>query len=79
MVSAGLSLLFVRRAAAGSRRAYLRLRFGAPIVAAVIVVLVATAGYPMWMKIEQVLCGLLLVGVAVIANGQQLRTQFANR
>ncbi|MCC9308488.1 hypothetical protein LN042_15565 [Kitasatospora sp. RB6PN24] len=77
-ISAVLTFVFTAKAAAGSRGAFRRLRFLSPILVAVIVVIVALPGtYPLWMKIEQVACGLLLLGVAVVTNGRHLRTLFA--
>ncbi|WP_245983964.1 hypothetical protein [Streptomyces tateyamensis] len=75
-VSAVITLWLVDRAAKGSYRAYRRLRFLSPIVVVAIVWVVSTAPYPMWMKVEQVLCGLTLLGVAVVVNGSHLRGQF---
>ncbi|TQF02512.1 hypothetical protein E6W39_09795 [Kitasatospora acidiphila] len=76
--SAALTFFFTNRAAAGSRGAYRRLRFLSPILVVVVAVIVTLPGtYPLWMKIEQVACGLLLLGVAVVTNGRHLRELFA--
>ncbi len=41
------------------------------------VVIIALPGtFPLWMKIEQGVCGLLLIGVAVLVNGKHLRSSF---
>jgi hypothetical protein len=32
-----------------------------------------------WLRIEQAVCGLLLLGVAVLVNGRELRSRFAAR
>jgi hypothetical protein len=43
-----------------------------------IAVLVALPGFlPVWMRIEQGVCGLALLGVVFIANGGHLRSLFA--
>ena len=33
--------------------------------------------FPLWMKIEQGVCGFLLIGVVAIVNGRHLRSLFA--
>jgi len=35
--------------------------------------------FPLWMKVEQGVCGFLLLGVIGIVNGQHLRSLFAGR
>jgi hypothetical protein len=69
---------FVVRAANGSRRAFLRLRIASAVMVVAIAVIIAVPGaFPVWMKIEQGVCGLLLVGVVVVVNGRNLRSLFA--
>jgi len=76
--SALLLLTFTVRAAGGSRRAYLRLRIASSVMVVAIAVIIALPGtFPLWMKIEQGACGLILIGVVVIANGRHLRSLFA--
>jgi hypothetical protein len=68
------------RAARGSHNAYRRLRIisGAMVVA--IAVIIALPGtFPVWMKVEQGVCGLILIGVVAIANGKHLRSLFAGK
>ncbi len=80
VASALMTLLFTVRAAAGSRRAYLRLRIISIVMPAAIAVIIAWPGtFPLWMKVEQGVCGLLLMAVAVIANGKHLRCVFSSR
>jgi hypothetical protein len=68
------------RAANGSRRAYRRLRITSVVVVAAIAVIIALpGGFPMWMKAEQGVAGLFMIGVAVLLNGRQLRSLFAAR
>lgn len=47
------------------------------IMLVVIVVIIALPGtFPLWMKIEQGVCGLLLLGVVVAVNSKHLRSTF---
>lgn len=78
VVSALLTFAFTLRAARGSRRAYLRLRIiSAVMVAAITVIVVLPGTFPLWMKIEQGVCGVFLIGIAAIVNSQHLRSLFA--
>jgi hypothetical protein len=73
-----LLLLFAARAAAGSRGAYRRLRIISVVTVVAIAVIVAVPGpFPGWLKIEQGVCGLIMAGVAVLANRPGLRALFA--
>jgi hypothetical protein len=64
-------------AARGSRFAYRRLRIGSVvIVAAIAIVIALPCSFPLWMKAEQGLAGLCMIGVAVLANGSHLRSLF---
>ena len=77
-VIAVVLLLLARRAAAGSRGAYRRMLIMstvAPIAVAVIVVL-PHDGFPAWMKIEQSVVGLLLLGAAVLAGRRDVRQAY---
>ncbi|MEI8406918.1 MULTISPECIES: hypothetical protein [unclassified Kribbella] len=77
VASALLTFAFARRAAGGSRKAFLRLRIISAIMLVAIVVIVALPGtFPLWMKFEQGICGLLLLGVALLVNGKHLRSVF---
>lgn len=78
LASALLMTAFATRAVRGSRRAYLRLRLmSAGMVVAIAVVVSLPGLFPVWMRIEQGACGLLLLGVVLIANGRRLRSAFA--
>jgi len=78
--SALLTAWFTAQMARGSSRGYLRLRIVSGIMLIAIVVIIALPGtFPLWMKIEQGVCGLLLLGVVIIINGKQLRSTFASR
>lgn len=35
--------------------------------------------FPRWFKLEQGVCGLLLLGVVLVVNGKHLRTAFSGR
>ncbi len=68
------------RAARGSRSAYRRLRIMSVVLVAAIAVIIALPGsFPLWMKAEQGVAGLFMIGVAVLVNGSGLRSQFAAR
>lgn len=78
VASALLTSVFAARAARGARRAYLRLRIISAVMVVAIAVIIALPGtFPLWMKIEQGVCGLLLIGVVVLVNGRHLRSLFA--
>jgi hypothetical protein len=77
-LSAALTLVLAIRLARGSRGAYRRLRIISAVMVMVIAVIVAPPGtFPLWMKIEQSACGLLLIGVVIVFNGKRLRARFA--
>jgi hypothetical protein len=77
VISALLTFAFTIRAARGSRRAYLRLRIVSAVMVVAIAVIVALPGtFPLWMKLEQAVCGLVLIAVAAVANGRHLRSVF---
>jgi hypothetical protein len=77
-VTAVLMLLFAAKAAEGSRGAYRRLRIISIVTVVVIAVIIAAPGtFPVWLKIEQGLCGLIMAGVAVVSNQPGLRALFA--
>lgn len=80
-VVAAASLVFVvvtRAAARGSRRAFTRMRWIsilAPIGIGLIIVS-PDSGYPLWMKVEQGLIGILIVAIAVLLNRRSTRAAF---
>lgn len=77
VASAVLTLRFLVSAARGARRSYLRLRIISLVMPVAIAVIIALPGLiPPWMKIEQAMCGVLLLGVALIANRDQVRVLF---
>ena len=80
VASALLMTLFAKRAARGASRMYLRLRLVSAIMVVAIVAIIAVPGaFPVWMKIEQCACGILLIGVVAIVNSKPVRSLFAGR
>jgi hypothetical protein len=80
VVHAGVTLLFAIRAARGSRVGYILLRLSSAIMVVAVAVILAIPGdFPLWFKIEQGICGLLLLGVAAVVNGKQLRSTFDSK
>jgi hypothetical protein len=68
-----LMMSFVVRAGRGSARAFRRLRLVSAIMLVAIVVILAIPGsFPLWLKIEQAVCGLLLLGVVLQVNSGRL-------
>src|SRR6201994_1203031 len=62
----------------GNRGAYWRLRIISIVTTVAIVAIVAVPGtFPVWLKAEQSVCGLLMLGVVLLANGRRARAQFA--
>ncbi|MFF1876338.1 hypothetical protein [Leifsonia sp. NPDC058230] len=62
-----LMLVFANQAVRGHRRALLRWRIVAAVMIVAIAVIVSIPGLiPLWMRLEQVLCGVLLIGVAAL-------------
>jgi heme/copper-type cytochrome/quinol oxidase subunit 4 len=77
VASALVMFLCALRMAGGSKPAYRRLRIMSAVMLAAIVVIVLLPGaFPVWMRAEQALCGLALIGVVLIVNGRRLRAVF---
>lgn len=71
---------FARGAIRGKARAYLRLRIASTVMIVAIAVTTAIPGdFPMWMKIEQIVCGLLLVGLAVVLNRKSTKSIYSTK
>jgi hypothetical protein len=49
------------------------------MLVAIAVIIALPGTFPLWMKIEQGVCGLLLLGVVLVVNGKHLRSAFATR
>ncbi|GAB3138491.1 hypothetical protein [Microbispora hainanensis] len=76
LVAAGslLTLFFAVRAARGDRRMLGRLRVVTAVMLVAIVVIIALPGmFPLWFKLEQGVCGLLLLAVVVQVNRRPAR------
>ncbi len=70
-------LLFAVRAARGARRSWLRVRIISPIVVTAVVVVVAIPGFlPDWVRLEQGVCGALVLGVVILVNRPRARALF---
>jgi hypothetical protein len=77
LVSSLLTLLFAAQAAGGSARGYLRLRLVTAVMLVAIIVIVAIPGaFPVWLRVEQAVCGLLLAGVVLLVNRTPVRALF---
>lgn len=77
VASALLTFSFAARAGHGHRRSYLRLRIISFVMPVAIVAIIAAPGmFPVWMKVDQAICGAFLVGVAVLANRGSVRSLF---
>ena len=80
VVHAWVTLVFAARMARGSRVGYILLRISTAVMVVAIAVILAIPGdFPLWFKIDQGICGLLLLGVVMIVNGVHLRSAFASR
>lgn len=80
VVHAGVTLGFTARMARGSRAGLILLRISsAGMLVAIAVILAIPGDFPLWFKIEQGICGLLLLGVVVLVNGKRLRSAFATK
>ncbi|MER0444067.1 hypothetical protein ABR738_05720 [Streptomyces sp. Edi4] len=78
VLSAVVTHLCVTRAAAGSRSAYRRLRILSGVMVVAIAAIIALPGaFPLWLKTEQAVCGVLLLAVVALVNGKHLRSLFA--
>ncbi|WP_250575006.1 hypothetical protein [Nonomuraea sediminis] len=78
VLSSLLTLLFTRQAASGSQRGFLRLRIvSAAMLVAIAVIIWLPGLFPLWLRIEQGVCGLALLGVVILVNGRQLRAEFS--
>ncbi|MGW7579375.1 hypothetical protein [Streptomyces sp. NPDC054765] len=73
-----LMICFAAGTARGHSRSYLRLRLASGAMVLAIAVIVALPGtFPVWLKIEQGVCGALLLCVVVTVNGKRVRSAFA--
>ena len=69
LASSIVLLLLTIGASRGSRRAWIRLRIITVIVVIAVIVIVSIPGFlPDWVRIEQGVCGALVVPVAILLN-----------
>ncbi|NBH02442.1 hypothetical protein [Amycolatopsis sp. SID8362] len=67
VASSLLTFAFARSAARGSKKGLLRLRIVSAVMLVAIAVIVALPGlFPLWLRLEQGVCGLLLLAVTVL-------------
>lgn len=77
VLTALLLARFTSLAARGSRPAYRRLRIISTVTVVAITVIIALPGtFPAWMKIEQGVCGIIMLAVACTATGGHLRSLY---
>lgn len=80
VASALLTTIFTTQMAHGSRAGYRRVRLVSAIMVVAIAVIIWLPGtFPLWLKLEQGVCGILLLSVATLVNGKQLRARFAGK
>jgi hypothetical protein len=73
--SAAVLLLFAVRAAAGHRGSFRRLRIISMVVLAAIIAVVAWPGaFPVWLRVEQAVCGVIMLSVVVRTNLRVVRS-----
>ncbi|WP_231921259.1 hypothetical protein [Micromonospora auratinigra] len=76
--SAAVLLWLARRAAAGHRKSFRRLRIISIVVLAAIIAVVAWPGaFPVWIRIEQAVCGVFMLSVVVRTNLRVVRSTMA--
>ena len=70
-------LLIARSASRGSRAAWVRIRIISPIVLVAVIVIVSIPGFlPDWVRVEQALCGLLVLPAAILLNRPRMGRHF---
>lgn len=71
---------FATGTANGNPVAFLRLRIVSAVTVVAIAAIIAVPGtFPLWFKLEQGLCGVVMLGVVVLTNSKHLRSVFAAR
>jgi cobalamin synthase len=80
VASAALMLFFADRTAKGRGGSYRRLRLvSAIMVVAIVLIIVLPGAFPVWLKVEQGVCGLILLGVVAVVNSKPMRSVFTAR
>jgi hypothetical protein len=78
--SAIILLVFGVNAARGSRNAWVRLRIISPVVVVAVVVIVSIPGFlPDWVRLEQAVCGAIVLPVAILVNLPRVSALFAKQ
>jgi uncharacterized membrane protein len=78
VLTAVLMTSFAFRTARGNRRSFLRLRIATGVMLIALAVIIAVPGdFPVWLKVEQGACGLLVLGIVILANNSHTRSLFA--
>jgi len=78
LATSALMYRFAAVAARGKRSAFLRLRVASIVIPVTIAVIIALPDpFPVWMKVQQGLCALIVAGVAALVNRRFLREYFA--
>jgi len=77
LASSIVLLRFAVGAARGARRSWFRVRIIIPIVVIAVVAVVSIPGFlPDWVRVEQGVCGALVLGVAILVNLPRARALF---
>ncbi|MDM4763045.1 hypothetical protein QT381_08495 [Galbitalea sp. SE-J8] len=77
LVSSIVLLLLAMRAAGGSRSAWTRIRIVSVVVVVAIIVIVSIPGFlPDWIRVEQGVCGALVLPAAILLNLPRTRALF---
>jgi len=77
LASSIVLLLLAIAAARGNRRAWIRIRIISPIVVVAVVVIVSIPGFlPDWVRIEQGVCGALVLPAAILLNLPRIAALF---
>lgn len=80
ILHARITLAFAARMARGSRVGYTLLRLSSVAMLVAIAVILAIPGdFPLWFKIDQGICGVLLLGVIIILLNKQVHSVFAKQ
>jgi cobalamin synthase len=78
LATSALTYLFAERASRGSKAAFNRVRIVSIIVPLAIVVLILLPDpFPVWMKVQQGLCAVVVAALAVLVNRRPVRRHFA--
>jgi hypothetical protein len=80
LASSIVLLLLTVGAVRGSRSAWIRIRIISVVVVVAVAVIVAIPGFlPPWVRLEQVVCGVLVLPVAILVNQRRTRALFPER